>query len=134
MPITISEFFDRERRRMTAPGHWVIALVIGGILVVNDNRVAVSRAIFGVGGNTCGAWVQARKENNTSMVGSWVLGYLAALNLWGVIGGARDALEGTDPNGLYQWLDNYCAANPLKSIAEASGHLARELNRRALPK
>jgi hypothetical protein len=83
-----------------------------------------------VGGDSCGKWLEVRAERDTSRHGSWVLGYLAALNLWGVLG-KNDALSNTDAEAIYAWLDHYCRAHPLDSIATAAGDLARELSRRA---
>jgi hypothetical protein len=65
------------------------------------------------------------------MHGSWLLGYLSALNLWGVIGERKDALKNTDAAAVYLWMDNYCRANPLQILATAAGILARELHQRA---
>jgi hypothetical protein len=59
------------------------------------------------------------------MHGSWLLGYLSALNLWGVIGERKDALKNTDAAAVYLWMDNYCRANPLQILATAAGILAR---------
>jgi hypothetical protein len=88
------------------------------------------RDYFGVGGESCGTWTAARKGNNTSRQGSWLLGYLSALNLWGVIG-QKDALAGTDATGIYAWMDGYCQSHPVETIATGAGELACELDHRA---
>jgi hypothetical protein len=68
--------------------------------------------------------------HSTSQQGSWLLGYLSALNLWGVIG-HKDALAETDAAGLCAWMDNYCRSHPMETIATGADQLARELERRA---
>jgi hypothetical protein len=91
---------------------------------------AEGRDYFGVGGDSCGAWINARAKSDAARHGSWVLGYISALNVWGVIG-REDALKNVDAAGIYQWLDTYCQENPLETIATAAGKLVRELDRRS---
>jgi hypothetical protein len=109
----------------------VFALLIA--ITLTDHAFAqkkVHRDYFGVGGDSCGTWTAARTTNHASAQGNWLLGYLAALNLWGVIG-RQDALAETDANGLYAWMDDYCHLHPVETIATGAGVLARELDRRA---
>jgi hypothetical protein len=109
----------------------VFALLIP--ITLSDHALAQTkphRDYFGVGGDSCGTWTAARASNNTSRQGSWLLGYLSALNLWGVIG-QKDALAGTDATGLYAWMDGYCQSHPVDTIATGAGVLARELDHRA---
>lgn len=105
-------------------------MVIATVQPASDAAAQAHRDYFGVGGDSCGRWMDARKAGDTSRHGSWLLGYLSALNLWGVIGG-KDALAGSDADGLYAWMDGYCQAHPLDSIAVGAGDLARELDKRA---
>jgi len=39
------------------------------------------------------------------------------------------AIHRTDPAGLTAWIDNWCKANPLKSMAKAAEALSVELDR-----
>jgi hypothetical protein len=112
-------------------GKMMLCLTALSLLVLNEPcRAQEGRDYFGVGGQSCGVWVDARKRNEARSQGNWVLGYFSALNLWGVIGRDNDALKNVDANAIYHWLDNYCQANPLETIASAVGNLARELDRR----
>jgi hypothetical protein len=107
------------------------AAVMPALLMAGTHALAENgRDYFGVGGQSCGSWIDARKTNNTSRQGSWLLGYLSALNVWGVIG-RKDALSGTDAAGLYAWMDRYCQSHPVETIATGAGVLARELDQRA---
>jgi hypothetical protein len=38
--------------------------------------------------------------------------------------------EGTDINGVFAWIDTYCAAHPLDPIAKAAIALVVELSKR----
>jgi hypothetical protein len=108
----------------------VFLVVLLGAFPISKTHAA-GRDYFGVGGDSCAVWIDARAKRNTSSHGSWVLGYVSALNLWNVIGQRKDALKNTDGPAIYLWIDNYCRANPLENIATAAGALARELNDRA---
>jgi len=118
------------------PKYWSspLAAAIIFLIAVADHTLAAEgregRDFFGVGGQSCGTWIEARKINNTFGHGSWLLGYLSALNLWGVIG-RKDALSGTDADGVYAWMDRYCQSHPLETIARGAAELARQLDQRA---
>lgn len=75
----------------------------------------------GVGNSSCGTWVSDRRHPNGAdalMDESWVLGFLSGIGF--EAGPELSPLRGTDPNGVWAWVDNYCSANPLKDIAEAA--------------
>jgi len=61
---------------------------------------------------------------------AWVTGFLSAFNFYGNRREA-DVAGSTDVNGIFAWLDNYCAANPLHTVAEASVALVTELSKDA---
>ena len=69
------------------------------VMAINTNAIAAGRDFFGVGGDSCGRWIEVRKVQNTARHGSWVLGYLSALNLWSVIG-RQDVLKATDADAM----------------------------------
>jgi hypothetical protein len=74
--------------------------------------------VYGPGAISCGKWTDDR-HNNPFAAGddvSWVLGYVSAYNVWG----KQDIPEGTDAAGMAAWIDNYCARNPLDSLAVAA--------------
>jgi len=47
----------------------------------------------------------------------WVLGFLTGV---GMFGRTFDPLKKVDAQGVVAWMDNYCQANPLDSIATAA--------------
>jgi hypothetical protein len=83
--------------------------------------------------NSCGAWMDFRRSGSRGNQGyeGWVLGYLSGVNLYG--GYNKDFLEGIDAHSAWLWVDDYCGAHPLESLATAATNLAAEWLRRAAP-
>jgi hypothetical protein len=100
------------------------AIVAVTMLLVAGQAFAEPRMTFGNGLKSCGTWTQKRQTNDDSVFVSWVVGYLSGMNLDST---RPDALLGTDFDGLMGWIDNYCRANPLQSIAIAGTVLMRQL-------
>ena len=57
----------------------------------------------------------------------WVEGYITAMAVES--DRVNAAIHRTDPAGLTAWIDNWCKANPLKSMAKAAEALSVELDR-----
>jgi hypothetical protein len=60
---------------------------------------------------------------------SWFLGYLSGR----ADESGKNLLKGTDNDSIFLWLDNYCRANPGKSLENAGAELARELIKQKQP-
>ena len=84
--------------------------------------------VLGAGGNSCGKWTKKRKDNTWHSSGQWILGFVTAYNYY--TPGVSDVAKNADNQGLAAWVDNYCAANPLNDIADASISLIRFLKAR----
>ena len=86
---------------------------------------------YGYGNSSCGAWLEARRQNNPASVGmrNWVLGFLTAYNLYGSPG-RGDVLHGTDAEGAWAWLDKHCRDNPTESLFNAAERLIKHLESR----
>ena len=76
--------------------------------------------------------LQARRPGNTTAVDyqQWVAGFLSGAN--SVISTVAPKLDtllqpNIDAQGLYAWIDNYCIAHPLDTIAQAADALGAEL-------
>jgi len=76
---------------------------------------------------SCGGWLHAKEAAagelpnpapRTQYV-SWLAGYLSGIE----VAVRRPELETTDFPSVVAWMDNYCSANPLKSLAKAGGTL-----------
>ena len=80
---------------------------------------------YGAGLLSCGKWLAARKGNNWYENGQWVFGWVSAAGNYNVQGSLRHS----DSLALAAWVDNYCRANPLNTIAQASAALVDELSK-----
>jgi hypothetical protein len=84
--------------------------------------------ILGAGGRPCGSWLQVRSQAlpDSAVLQSWVLGYVTSFNA-NVLTVGQDVTKGTSPDALFSWVDDYCAAHPLDSVARAAGNLVESL-------
>src|SRR5271165_3427144 len=92
------------------------------------NPMEFGATIYGSGTSSCGNWVTVRskkKSGTTTNQEQWLLGFLTAFN--GVGRGTNDIAEGTDLDGLFVWIDNYCKGHPLEMLASAAGQLVVEI-------
>ena len=62
---------------------------------------------------------------------AWVQGFLSAFNYYGGAT-APNIVTGIDANGVFAWIDNFCAGHPLDTIATASVALISELSNRGV--
>jgi hypothetical protein len=78
--------------------------------------------IFGAGSRPCGSWLQLRSQAlpDSAVLQSWVLGYVTSVNA-NLLSVNQDVTGGASPDVLFTWIDNYCAAHPLDSLARATG-------------
>jgi hypothetical protein len=78
--------------------------------------------IFGAGSRPCGSWLQLRSQAlpDSAVLQSWLLGYVTSVNA-NLLSVDRDVTGGATPDALFTWVDNYCAAHPLDSLARAAG-------------
>jgi hypothetical protein len=84
----------------------------------------------GAGLESCGTWLRVRQQPNSvnkAIIESWVIGYLTAKNMDET---QPEALYGTDADGRYAWIDNWCRANPLKGVIFAADELMKVLRSR----
>jgi len=59
----------------------------------------------------------------------WVSGFISAFNYYTSSSG--NVSNGIDANGIMAWVDNYCAAHPLDTIATATIELVSDLSKKA---
>jgi hypothetical protein len=88
--------------------------------------------IKGVGGHSCGRWLSDRQAGDYQAIGAltkeaWVQGYITAYNEWAFQ--RPDVTAGTDADGIFAWIDNYCASHPLDTVAVAIRRLLVSLDR-----
>ena len=80
--------------------------------------------VFGVGGNSCGKYIDARRHDNDSHYLAWLGGYASAANH--EIHGVKDILDGTDISGAMLWLENWCQSHPTEQFDDAVIALVRD--------
>lgn len=87
--------------------------------------------MFPPGLETCRIWTQGRTQADVAQGArqAWVLGFVTAANAYTQNHGDSDGnlSKGTDTEGLYAWIDNYCAAHPLNRLSTASTALMNDL-------
>lgn len=125
----------------------VVAVFVGTFftssLPVSAADLGLSIQNMSPGSSSCGAWREAREsagKGNTILVThdgmslveklGWVGGYMTAMNEFVLPtdrGAIRNLMDSTDTQGVYSWIDNYCAAHPLDDLFEATVHLTSEL-------
>jgi hypothetical protein len=100
----------------------IVLLSVAGSIA--PAKAANSRAIImGIGvSDSCGTWAQNRKSNQWPAEGVWIMGFVS---------GASDVLDqpllqDLDPGAVFDWVDNYCRANPLVQLGQAAEAFAAE--------
>ncbi len=102
--------------------------ILTAIFLMSISAEAQQSQTFRIGGeglSSCGAWTRARQEKSfdATLYREWVAGFLS-----GVIIYSRDnVLAGSDFDGVWGWVDNYCHSHPLDHIADAAFALVTEL-------
>jgi hypothetical protein len=78
--------------------------------------------IIGQGTASCGTWTSARRDREALCYEQWVVGFLSGIGYMGLIGGGEnyDPLQRMDADAVWAFVDNYCQANPLKTIKWAA--------------
>jgi hypothetical protein len=90
-----------------------------------------SYIVLGQGTVSCGNWTSERKKQRAWTVQSWALGYISAVNERAAFG-IRDVTDGTDSEGVFAWIDNWCKDNPLENVSRAVSKLTIDLQLRAI--
>ncbi len=134
----------------------LLALIVA-VFAFSQAEAQGTYAIYGVGKNSCGMWLEGRDKFAgksavpvsetgalavtdagalavTRMREQWVIGYVSAFNLWGPWPEGwpevRDIGKGTDEAGMLVWIDNWCRDNPLEQVASATEVLIGHLRER----
>lgn len=96
----------------------IIAVLAFGLMLSG-----VASAVEIRGGPSCGKWLSDSDLTFKHGNQMWLLGYLSGISL--VL--EKDSLKGTDNPSIFLWMDNFCKANPLKSVADGAQDLFLEL-------
>ncbi len=76
----------------------------------------------GKGKSSCGTWTADRRHRQSNLDEQWILGFLSGI---GYKSQSFDPLKGMDVNAVWAWMDNYCQAHTLDSIAMAGAAFDR---------
>lgn len=103
-------------------------VLLFALLFAVPARAGNEYVILGAGSRPCGSWLRARSQAapDSAVLQSWVLGYITSINA-NLLTIAQDVADGMTPDGLFSWIDNYCASHPLDSLARATGSLLDDL-------
>lgn len=88
---------------------------------------APTYVIRGVGADSCQDWNQYKMADGPARYGSisWVLGYLSAFNNF--VSADGDLTARTSVDEITAWIDDYCRAKPLDTVAGATTALISQL-------
>lgn len=78
-----------------------------------------STAMFGI--PDCGSWIRSPSPWQKA----WLLGYMSGLASMDPQPNVLNGVSSSDQ--LYLWMDNWCRANPLKSVEAGGNELYNEL-------
>ena len=81
--------------------------------------------VYGQGNQSCGAWEERNRLERDTHLFTWVVGFVS-----GAAYASPKTLRETDSEGIAAWMDSYCQAHPLDSIANAAGALVVALESR----
>jgi hypothetical protein len=108
------------RKSNTIFYQWVTALIAClalllplGVSAIDAKRKYTIRGI-GAKDGSCGEYVRAEKEERR-WYESWSMGYISGINR--AKHGKADYSNEAAPQGLDQWIENYCRHNPLSSFS-----------------
>jgi hypothetical protein len=99
----------------------IICVLLGNLLGVAQQ--ATYKA-YGQGNESCAEWTEQSKRRRDTHLFTWVVGFVSGAGF-----ASARTLRTTDSAGIAAWMDTYCTANPLDSIANAAGRLVINLER-----
>lgn len=107
---------------------FLIILVLSNEAWGADNKGNYMK--FGTGNKSCAYYTKHNK--NKDLLGylnrQWVLGFITSYNVY--TSGIHDIAKGTEADGLFAWIDQYCSKNPLDTISTSTIYLIQHLKSR----
>ena len=115
---------SETRRSAASVGRAAVLFLATSIAAAPAGR-AGEYTILGAGSRPCGSWLQARGQATpeSTVMQSWLLGYITSINAHELTI-TKDISEGTNPEGMFVWVDTYCSTHPLDSVARAAASLS----------
>ena len=113
----------KETKMQTSVTKKTVSMVLSVLIscaAIGDAQASAIR-----GSRSCGTWIKDRADTKWLALAEqdWLLGFLSGMAFYS----SKDILNGTDNESIFLWVDNYCRANPLKSLYHAGDELFDEL-------
>jgi hypothetical protein len=100
-----------------------LAFCVALVCALSPRSAKADHWIMGGGTVSCGTWFSDKTEIAYLNVDrAWVLGFISGANF----SSGSNVGKGTDANGIFAWIDQFCTQNPMKSISDASSALVNE--------
>lgn len=100
---------------------WTMAILLAAAAPA-EPKTAV---IYGIGLNTCGQWLEKRRDPVTDIaLGAWLGGFMTGRPV------VRAGAEAPRLRDMTLWIDNYCRSHSLDEVAQAAEALTTELQSR----
>lgn len=102
------------------------AATLAFALIPGQSNSADTFSYLGMGQYSCGTWTKDRREKSilATLYQQWIVGFLSGVASVGSQFGISP-LENTDTDGVWAWIDNYCATHPLDKIIDAGQAFVR---------
>lgn len=97
------------------------------LIFILNAFVSEAIAVTTIGKYDCGQWFTSSTAKN------WLAGYISGLNTSGIYPKKDPLLKLNSSAQLNLWMDNYCNANPLDTVADGANALFRELADKSKP-
>lgn len=102
----------------------LVLLVFAGFAGASINASAVEIR----GAPSCKSWLHDNTDKFSSSPSNihskgWLAGYLSGL----AVTTGKDYLKGLDNEFIFDWVSNYCSANPSQDLSQAGQVLAKRL-------
>jgi hypothetical protein len=103
---------------------WMSVLGVCAVLASVPAYGAEPVNVIGGSETSCGKWLVNRERHVFYLDGMWVLGYASGI----AVANKRNLLQGTDGEGVWAWMDNYCRTHPLENMLAVADALVWELS------
>lgn len=104
------------------------------IVTIADVASASPIWVAGDGSVSCAAWTAQHKQYRDPAgipLDDWLFGYITAVNQFAPDSNNGNIQGASDDDAVVGWVSDYCAKQPLDTVARAAGLLILELRRRA---
>jgi len=103
------------------------AKLLTALIAIAVSSTAIGQTITTIGNIDCGKWIKRKNHPMEELrTISWLSGFMTGLNFGDQF--RNDPLKRVSADQIALWMDNYCRANPLRSVANGGEILMMELS------